>query len=56
MPNGRRKKLTFVVDSDAHKSENVGECNRAMNMILKNNIDLELVGNVDKLLKLKRER
>lgn len=50
------ERVNFVVDSDAHKSENVGECNRAMNMILKNNIDLELVGNVDKLLKLKREK
>ena len=48
--------VAFVVNSDAHRSENVGECNRAMNLILKNNIDINLIGNVDKLLMLKRKR
>ncbi len=42
---------TFVLSSDAHRCENVGECNRGMNFVIKNNIPLENVVNLDKLPK-----
>ena len=39
----------FILDSDAHRCQNVGECNRGLNFVLKNNIPLSLVANLDKL-------
>ena len=41
----------FILDSDAHRCENVGECNKGLNFVLKNNIPLDLVENIDKLPK-----
>lgn len=42
----------FVVNSDAHRAKNVGECNYATNFVIKHNIPLELVQNFDKEPKL----
>lgn len=47
--------VKLVINSDAHKSENIGECNNAFNICIKNNIDVALLGNVDKPLLLKRK-
>ncbi|HAJ77611.1 MAG TPA: histidinol-phosphatase [Clostridiales bacterium] len=38
----------FVLDSDAHICNLVGECNRGINCVIKNNIPYELVVNLDK--------
>lgn len=40
---------TFILDSDAHICHNVGECNRGINTVIKENIPLSQVANVDKL-------
>ena len=39
---------TFILDSDAHRCKNVGECNKGLNFVIKNNIPLNLVANIDK--------
>ncbi|MBR4124148.1 MAG: PHP domain-containing protein [Clostridia bacterium] len=39
---------TFILDSDAHICKNVGECNRGLNWVVKQNIPLEQVANLDK--------
>ena len=41
----------FVLDSDAHICHNVGECNRGINFVIKNNIPLSQVVNIDKIEK-----
>ena len=41
--------VKFIIDSDAHKKENVGKNSMAFNLIEKYNIPLEQVANVDKL-------
>ena len=41
----------FVVDSDAHRAKNVGECNLPINFIIKNNVPSNLIQNLDKLPK-----
>ena len=41
--------VKFIVNSDAHKKENVGKNSMAFNLIEKYNIPLEQVANVDKL-------
>lgn len=41
--------VKFIIDSDAHKKENVGKNSMAFNLIEKYNIPLEQVVNVDKL-------
>jgi putative hydrolase len=38
----------FVLDSDAHICKNVGECNKGLNCVIKNDIPLELVANLNK--------
>ena len=38
----------FILDSDAHICHNVGECNKGVNFVIKNNIPTELVANLDK--------
>ena len=43
----------FIINSDAHKPDNVGECNQAMNMVTKLNINQDLLVNVNKLPNLK---
>ena len=43
--------VKFIIDSDAHKKENVGKNSMAFNLIEKYNIPLEQVANVDKLPK-----
>ncbi len=42
---------TFILDSDAHIASNVGECNRGINCVVKNNIPQSQVANLDKLPK-----
>ena len=39
----------FIINSDAHKAKNVGECNYPTNFALKNNIPTKLIVNMDKL-------
>lgn len=39
---------TFILDSDAHICKNVGECNKGLNWVVKQNIPLEQVANLDK--------
>ena len=41
--------VKFIIDSDAHKKENVGKNSMAFNLIEKYGIPLEQVANVDKL-------
>lgn len=41
--------VKFIIDSDAHKKENVGKNSMAFNLIEKYDIPLEQVANVDKL-------
>lgn len=48
--------IKFIVDSDAHTPERVGEVNRGMNVIYKYNIPLSQVVNVDKLPKFNKKR
>ncbi len=48
--------VKFIVNSDAHKPENVGEVNRGMNLIYKHNIPLSQVVNVDKIPKFHKKR
>jgi len=38
----------FILDSDAHICTNVGECNKGLNFVVKNNIPQNLVVNLDK--------
>ena len=42
---------TFILDSDAHICKNVGECNKGLNWVIKQNIPLSQVANLDKLPK-----
>lgn len=47
--------VKFIVDSDAHSPDRVGECNNGMNLIFKLGIPLSQVVNVDKLPKFKNK-
>lgn len=49
-------KTKFIIDSDAHAPEKVGECNLPMNFMLMHNIPKELVVNLDKLPKFKNAK
>ena len=48
--------VKFIVSSDAHKPERVGEVNNAMNLIYRKNIPLSQVVNIDKLPKFHKKR
>ena len=48
--------VKFIVNSDAHKPENVGEVNRGLNLIYKYDIPLLQVVNIDKLPKFHKKR
>lgn len=48
--------IKFIVDSDAHRPERVGEVNNGMNLIYRHNIPLSQVVNVDKLPKFHKKR
>ena len=43
--------VKFIVNSDAHRPENVGECNNAINTIFRLGLPLSQVVNIDKLPK-----
>lgn len=44
-----KNNVKFIIDSDAHSADRVGETNHAINLITKLNIPKELVVNLDKL-------
>ncbi len=48
--------VKFIVNSDAHRPENVGEVNNGMNLIYKYDIPLSQVVNIDKLPKFNKKR
>ena len=48
------EKVMFIVNSDAHKKENVGKNDVALNLIAKYNIPKELVANLNKIPKFKK--
>ncbi|MBP3431734.1 MAG: PHP domain-containing protein [Clostridia bacterium] len=48
--------VKFIVNSDAHRPDMVGEVNNGMNLIYKNNIPLSQVANIDKLPKFNKKR
>lgn len=41
--------VKFIVDSDAHSPDRVGECNRAMDLIFRLDLPLSQIVNIDKL-------
>ncbi len=41
--------VNFIVNSDAHKSEQVGECNNALNILRRLEVPAELVANINKM-------
>ncbi len=48
--------VKFIVNSDAHSADRVGEVNLGMNTIYRLNIPLNLVANVDKIPKFNKKR
>ncbi len=48
--------VKFIVNSDAHSPQRVGEVNQGMNLIYKYNIPLSQVVNIDKLPKFHKKR
>ena len=51
-----KAKVKFIINSDAHSKDRVGEVNNAINLITRLNIPHELVVNLDKLPSFKREK
>ncbi|MBR1890062.1 MAG: PHP domain-containing protein [Clostridia bacterium] len=48
--------IKFIVDSDAHTPDRVGEVNRGLNTVYKYNIPVSQVVNIDKLPKFNKKR
>lgn len=48
--------VKFIINSDAHSPDRVGECNAAMNIIYRLGIPQNLIANVDKIPKFKKKR
>lgn len=48
--------VKFIVNSDAHSPDKVGECNNALNLIFRLGIPISQVVNVDKLPKFENKR
>lgn len=46
-----KNKVKFIINSDAHSSDRIGEVNNAINLVTRLNIPKELVVNLDKLPK-----
>lgn len=49
-------KTKFIINSDAHKPDNVGECNHPMNFALMHHIPQELIVNLNELPKFKHRK
>ena len=48
--------VKFIINSDAHTPERVGECNKPINLIHRLGIPTSLIANMDKLPKFKKKR
>ncbi len=48
--------VKFIINSDAHSPDKVGECNAAMNLVYRLGIPTSLIANMDKLPKFKKKR
>ncbi len=48
--------VKFIVNSDAHRPEMVGECNNAMNLIFRLGLPISQIVNIDKLPKFSTKR
>ncbi len=48
--------VKFIVNSDAHSPQRVGECNNAFNLIFRLGIPLSLIVNIDKIPKFSTKR
>ena len=48
--------VKFIVNSDAHIPENVGEVNKGLNYVYKFNIPVSQVVNIDKIPKFHKKR
>lgn len=44
----------FIINSDAHSANRVGECNKAVNFAIKNNIPYQCIANMGKTVNFKR--
>lgn len=51
-----RMKTHFLINSDAHSPNRVGECNLPTNICILNNIPTALIGNINKLPKFKNHK
>lgn len=51
-----KNKVKFIINSDAHSSDRVGEVNNAINLIVRLNIPTNLVVNLDKIPKFRKGR
>ncbi|MDD4110509.1 MAG: PHP domain-containing protein [Clostridia bacterium] len=49
-----KNKVKFIINSDAHSSDRVGEVNNGINLVTRLNIPKELIVNLDKLPKFKK--
>jgi putative hydrolase len=49
-----KNKVKFIIDSDAHSSDRIGEANNAINLITRLNIPKNLIVNLDKLPKFEK--
>ncbi|MBO5884253.1 MAG: PHP domain-containing protein [Clostridia bacterium] len=46
----------FVIDSDAHSPQRVGECSKAVNFAIKNNIPYNAIANMGNTIKIKKQK
>ena len=48
--------VKFIINSDAHSPEYVGECNKAINLVYRLNIPTSLIVNLDKTVSYFKKR